>query len=92
MGRQNILNRMVASILQVYSALNFFMNADLIYYCCFQIPELCHIHMFCLALYSNFTVNKSQHNLLYFSVDAAPIANVLDKRLKQMCLFLPLGN
>jgi hypothetical protein len=35
------LNRMVPSILRIYSALNLFMNTSLICKCCSQIFELC---------------------------------------------------
>jgi hypothetical protein len=38
-----ILNRMVASVARVYSALNLFMNAILICYSCSQTLEVCHI-------------------------------------------------
>jgi len=40
-GRQDTLKRMVASILPIYSDLNFFVNAISISYCCSQV--LCHI-------------------------------------------------
>jgi len=37
------LNRIVAGIPHIYSALRFFRNAILICFCCIQILELCHI-------------------------------------------------
>jgi hypothetical protein len=41
-GGQKTLNRTVASIPRIYSALNLFVHAILICQCCSEVFELCH--------------------------------------------------
>jgi hypothetical protein len=70
---KNILYQMIASIPQIQSALNFFMNGSLIHWGCSQILELFHPFKGCIiylyvVILSCMLVSRHDHILNFISI------------------------